>query len=380
MLLHNQNSRPGRKPLLDEAKRREICKVLAVGGTRTMAAAYVGCSLDTIARAAKRDRAFAEELRRASVECEIRCLRNLSKAAQEPKNWRAAAWMLERLYPERYARRKHVGLTPQRSPRAEPRHLGIPTTQGGQGRTRRESARPQPPRADGARDGRLDPAALRADRPQPPRAVGAKEEGSRPQLARRLAVPSAQGGRGRTPRDPERHETQNRPRETGKSTDKTQSSASPRPLSRSARRAATPQKFRRENPEITEKNAVFAVPSRAAAALPTNAAPQNHPPVGEKPQKPSNKQLPPLAASASKQKNFVFGATPQNCFRARVPGVECNEPRGFGRRGLTSFDPRHPFRPTRGMCHWQTALDSATPARCHSPRGPPLDPAARQSY
>src|SRR5579859_1116455 len=87
----NQNSRPGRKPLLDEAKRRQICEILEIGGTRTMAAAYVGCSLDTIARAAKRDRAFAKELRKASVECEIRCLRNLSRAAENPSQWRAAA-------------------------------------------------------------------------------------------------------------------------------------------------------------------------------------------------------------------------------------------------------------------------------------------------
>ena len=34
----NQNSRPGRKPLLDVAKRREICEILAIGGTRTLAA------------------------------------------------------------------------------------------------------------------------------------------------------------------------------------------------------------------------------------------------------------------------------------------------------------------------------------------------------
>ena len=156
MIALNQNSRPGRKPLLDEAKRREICEVLAVGGTRTMAAAYVGCSLDTIARAAKRDRAFAKDLRRASAECEIRCLRNLSNAAQDPSQWCAAAWTLERLWPERYARRKHVALTAVRrgSPRgretaALAHHLGVPPTQGGWGRTRRKSARPRPPRADG---------------------------------------------------------------------------------------------------------------------------------------------------------------------------------------------------------------------------------------
>ena len=111
MIALNQNSRPGRKPLLDEVKRGEICEILAIGGTRTLAARYVGCSLDTIARTAERDRAFAKQLRKASVECEIRCLRSLQNAAQDPTQWRAAAWTLERLYPERYARRVHGAVT-----------------------------------------------------------------------------------------------------------------------------------------------------------------------------------------------------------------------------------------------------------------------------
>ena len=100
MIALNQNSRPGRKPLLDEAKRREICEVLAVGGTRTMAAAYVGCSLDTIARTAQRDRAFAQQIWEAESDAEILFLRTL-----KTKQWRSAAWALERLFPCRYARR-----------------------------------------------------------------------------------------------------------------------------------------------------------------------------------------------------------------------------------------------------------------------------------
>ena len=305
MLPHNQNSRPGRKPLLDEAKRREICEILAVGGTRTMAAAYVGCSLDTIARTAQRDRMFAKQLRKASVECEICCLRNLSNAAQDPKNWRAAAWALERLYPERYGRRTHVGLTPRRSPGAEPRHRRIPPIQSEWGRTRRKSARPQPPRADGARDGRLEPAAPRVSRPQPPRAVGAKVKRPSPRPGRYLAVPCTQVVRAETRRETQRGETQNRPAETVKSLGKTRPSAPSRPISCSAERAATPHKSRPENREITEKNAVFAVPPAAAAALAANATPQNHPPIGEKLPNASRKTPPRLVKAAQKRKNAI---------------------------------------------------------------------------
>ena len=42
MDISDENSKPGRKPVLDDAKRREICAILAIGGTRRMAARYVG--------------------------------------------------------------------------------------------------------------------------------------------------------------------------------------------------------------------------------------------------------------------------------------------------------------------------------------------------
>ena len=69
-----KNSRRGRKPLLKEAKRRAICAILACGGTRTMAAAFVECSVDTIARTAQRDAEFAAQIRRADVEAMLRKL------------------------------------------------------------------------------------------------------------------------------------------------------------------------------------------------------------------------------------------------------------------------------------------------------------------
>jgi len=91
--------------MLDDVKRREICAILAIGGSRTMAACYVGCSLDTIARTALRDPAFADQIRKATVGCELLFLRNLQSAAQDTRRWRAVAWALERFYPDRYGRR-----------------------------------------------------------------------------------------------------------------------------------------------------------------------------------------------------------------------------------------------------------------------------------
>lgn len=95
----------------DETKRREVCAILAVGGTRVMAASYVGCHVQTIRRRAERDPEFAEQLRKAELSAEITFLKSIQAAVGDVKQWRAAAWALERLFPERYARRAPDSIT-----------------------------------------------------------------------------------------------------------------------------------------------------------------------------------------------------------------------------------------------------------------------------
>ncbi len=99
----------GGKAILDGYKRREILAILAAGGTRPMAAKYVGCTSKTIQNTAQRDPKFAEELRRRTHESEIGYLQNIRNAARDERHWRAAAWALERICPERYGpRRPHT--------------------------------------------------------------------------------------------------------------------------------------------------------------------------------------------------------------------------------------------------------------------------------
>ena len=47
---------------------------------------------------------FCRALKRADLEAELACLRQIKEAAQNG-DWRAAAWMLERRYPEKWGRR-----------------------------------------------------------------------------------------------------------------------------------------------------------------------------------------------------------------------------------------------------------------------------------
>jgi hypothetical protein len=94
-----------RRRLLDEGKQRELLAILSVGCSQNMAAKYVGCSPRTIRREAARDPKFAKKLRQAKCNAELGLIKNIRKAANKEQYWRAAAWALERCFPEKYARR-----------------------------------------------------------------------------------------------------------------------------------------------------------------------------------------------------------------------------------------------------------------------------------
>jgi hypothetical protein len=97
---------PGRPRKIDEAKRREICALIAVGCGIEAAARYVGCSAATVRRELDRDEDFRRAFASAELTCRIEPLRALRAAAAT--HWRAAAWLLERTHPERFARRAPV--------------------------------------------------------------------------------------------------------------------------------------------------------------------------------------------------------------------------------------------------------------------------------
>jgi len=89
---------------LTAAQHREIFAILAVGGTFKLAADYCGCLVCDIKLAVKTIPEFADQCKRQALRPELEMLKSLLAAAREPKQWRAAAWALERMYPKRYAR------------------------------------------------------------------------------------------------------------------------------------------------------------------------------------------------------------------------------------------------------------------------------------
>jgi hypothetical protein len=95
---------PGRPKKLDSAKQQQICALITVGCTRRTAAIHTGVSCTAIRNLARRDREFADRLQRAEMLRQATALRHIHNAAA--KNWRAAAWLLERTFPDDYALRR----------------------------------------------------------------------------------------------------------------------------------------------------------------------------------------------------------------------------------------------------------------------------------
>ena len=103
----------GRPNVLDPAKMGEICGLLTLGSTRVLAARYVGCHPNTLRNTARRNPEFADRMRKAEQHLEFKLLQRLLEASEEKKYWRAAAWALERIYPQRYAARGPDVVTPE---------------------------------------------------------------------------------------------------------------------------------------------------------------------------------------------------------------------------------------------------------------------------
>ena len=104
-------SKPGRPEVLDKAKMDKIIGLLTLGATRTLAARYVGCHPNTIRNTALRNPEFAERLRNAEYHLEFNLVKQITEAAKDQKHWRAAAWALERIFPQRYAARGPNAIT-----------------------------------------------------------------------------------------------------------------------------------------------------------------------------------------------------------------------------------------------------------------------------
>ncbi|HVU87338.1 MAG TPA: hypothetical protein VHD36_08450 [Pirellulales bacterium] len=89
---------------IDPVKQTEIVTIVSVGGSLRTAAKHVGSTLAAVRQEVEGNPEFAERLKRAESHFEVIHLSNIQQAGK--KSWNASAWLLERVFPERFGKRR----------------------------------------------------------------------------------------------------------------------------------------------------------------------------------------------------------------------------------------------------------------------------------
>ncbi len=94
----------GRPIKFTEGRAKQICKLIAEGNHRAVAARAVGIGERTLYDWIRDYPHFSQAIKKADALAEIEYLNIIHKRAK--KSWVAAAWYLERRHPERYSRNR----------------------------------------------------------------------------------------------------------------------------------------------------------------------------------------------------------------------------------------------------------------------------------
>ena len=96
----------GRPPVMTEEVQEDILRTIRLGLHADRAALAHGISSSTLRNFKKRNPAFATAVKQAEAEAENGFLSRL--LMHTDRQWTACAWMLERRWPERWAKHDHV--------------------------------------------------------------------------------------------------------------------------------------------------------------------------------------------------------------------------------------------------------------------------------
>ena len=94
-------AKQGRPCKLTETDKEVAVALFSVGLSRAAVARYLRVAPQTVSNTAARDMAFGDRLEQARASLETRHLAKLGLFSQ--RSWRASAWALEKLAPERFA-------------------------------------------------------------------------------------------------------------------------------------------------------------------------------------------------------------------------------------------------------------------------------------
>jgi hypothetical protein len=96
---------------LSTQERNEFLSLLSAGYSKTTAAKYIHRASKTLRDEMLNDPEFAEQVAKAEEGSEVFYLSCIRRAALKEQYWRAAAWVLERRIPERFAAKTPETLT-----------------------------------------------------------------------------------------------------------------------------------------------------------------------------------------------------------------------------------------------------------------------------
>lgn len=87
---------------MDAEKQERVIEATRKGLTRAICARLAGVAPSTLYKALREDAEFSQRVKTAQADGEQALIDTIRAASAEPKHWTAAAWLLERRYPERY--------------------------------------------------------------------------------------------------------------------------------------------------------------------------------------------------------------------------------------------------------------------------------------
>lgn len=80
------------------------------------ACAYAGVSRSVFYQKLKDDPDYSDSYEKALVSFKLKHLRRIEQASEDPKNWTASAWILERKFKEEFSRMDRMDLTTKGQP------------------------------------------------------------------------------------------------------------------------------------------------------------------------------------------------------------------------------------------------------------------------
>lgn len=123
IILGSEAGRPTKKT---EQRVEALLQSLRAGASRQRSAALAGIHRDTLHEWMKQDPAFSDAIEKAEAFAEARFLSRVATAAENERSWQAAAWILERRFPNEWRKREGVEFSGVNGQAIEVKTIGDP--------------------------------------------------------------------------------------------------------------------------------------------------------------------------------------------------------------------------------------------------------------